>query len=171
MSEIPEPAKKIQRLMMMAAVIGAVSVLIFLFAERAAANELEFYRDAKLPDWAPFSSAVVVGDTIYVSGHLGRDPETNELVEGGAGPETRQTMRNMKKTLNAVGASFRDVVKCTVFLDDMDDYEAMNEAYVEFFRGPRPARSTIGADGLALGAKVEIECIAARPDNLLKKAH
>jgi 2-iminobutanoate/2-iminopropanoate deaminase len=169
MSKIPEPAKKIQRLMILAVIIAVISVIVLWAASRASAADVEHYRDPKLPDWAPFSSAVIVGDTIYVSGHLGRDPETNELVSDDVADQTRQTMRNMEQTLAAVGARLRDVVKCTVFLDDMDDYAAMNEAYVESFSGPKPARSTLGADGLALGAKVEIECIAARPAELLKK--
>ena len=130
----------------------------------AAAAEPEFYRDPSLPDWAPFSSAVTVGDTIYVSGHLGRDPETNELVSDDAADQTRQTLRNMERTLKAVGADLSNVVKCTIFLDEMADYAAMNEAYAEAFPGDKPARSTIGADGLAIGAKVEIECIAIKPD-------
>ncbi len=130
----------------------------------AAAAEPEFYRAPSLPDWAPFSSAVTVGDTIYVSGHLGRDPETNELVSDEAGDQTRQTLANMERTLKAVGAELSNVVKCTIFLDDMADYAAMNEAYAEAFPGDKPARSTIGADGLAIGAKVEIECIAIKPD-------
>ena len=125
------------------------------------AADPQFYR-ADLPDWAPFSSAVVVGETIYVSGHLGRDAQTNELVSEDVAGQTRQTFANMSRTLAGVGASLADVVKCTVFLDDMADYQSMNEAYAEAFPGPKPARSTIGADGLALGAKVEIECVAVR---------
>ncbi|MHA7871180.1 MAG: RidA family protein [Hyphococcus sp.] len=134
----------------------------FLMCAPAMAADPSFYRDPSLPDWAPFSSAVTVGDTIYVSGHLGRDPETNELVADDAADQTRQTLLNMERTLNAVGAGLSDVVKCTIFLDDMADYAAMNEAYAESFPGEKPARSTIGSDGLAMGAKVEIECIAVR---------
>lgn len=129
----------------------------------AVAAEPEFYRAPSLPDWAPFSSAVTVGNTIYVSGHIGRDPETNELVSDDAAAQTRQTLANMEATLKAVGAELSDVVKCTIFLEDMADYTAMNAAYAEAFPGEKPARSTIGADGLAIGAKVEIECIAVKP--------
>ena len=137
--------------------------LILAGTGAAAAAEPEFYRAPSLPDWAPFSSAVTVGNTIYVSGHIGRDPETNELVSDDAAEQTRQTLRNMEATLNAVGADLSNVVKCTIFLDDMTDYAAMNEAYAESFPGKKPARSTVGADGLAIGAKVEIECIAVKP--------
>ncbi|MEM9617163.1 MAG: RidA family protein [Pseudomonadota bacterium] len=135
---------------------------VFLCSMTVIASEPDFYRDPSLPDWAPFSSAVTVGDMIYVSGHLGRDPETNELISDDAADQTRQTFANMKRTLAGVGAALSDVVKCTVFLDDMADYAAMNAAYAEAFPGDKPARSTIGADGLAIGAKVEIECIAVK---------
>ncbi len=143
----------------------ATGVLAFAFLSSRAvfASEPDFYRDPSLPDWAPFSSAVTVGDTIYVSGHLGRDPETNKLISDDAADQTRQTLANMERTLKAVGAELSDVVKCTIFLDDMADYTAMNAAYAESFPGDKPARSTIGADGLAIGAKVEIECIAVKP--------
>jgi len=139
-----------------------VLVALSVSVTTAFAGEPDFYRDPSLPDWAPFSSAVTVGDTIYVSGHLGRDPETNELVSDDVADQTRRTFANMERTLNAVGASLSDIVKCTVFLDEMSDYPAMNAAYVEAFPGPKPARSTLGADGLAIGAKVEIECIAIK---------
>ncbi|MEO1243636.1 MAG: RidA family protein [Pseudomonadota bacterium] len=141
---------------------GAITFFC-LSSMTVAAGEPDFYRDPSLPDWAPFSSAVTVGDTIYVSGHLGRDPETNELISNNAADQTRQTFANMERTLAGVGAALSDIVKCTVFLEDMADYSAMNEAYSEAFPGDKPARSTIGADGLAIGAKVEIECIAFKP--------
>lgn len=141
----------------------AVIAFVFLSSMTVIAGEPDFYRDPSLPDWAPFSSAVTVGDTIYVSGHLGRDPETNELISDDIADQTRQTFANMERTLSAVDAELSDIVKCTVFLDEMADYPAMNSAYVETFPGPKPARSTVGADGLAIGAKVEIECIAVKP--------
>ena len=128
----------------------------------AAAGEPDFYRDPSLPDWAPFSSAVTVGDTIYVSGHLGRDPETNELVSDDAADQTRQTLVNMDRTLKAVGAELSDVVKCTIFLDDMADYAAMNEAYAKRFQATSRRAQPLAQTGLAIGAKVEIECIAVK---------
>jgi 2-iminobutanoate/2-iminopropanoate deaminase len=132
-----------------------------LMATSVSADAPEFYRSSTLPDWAPFSSAVIVGDMIYLSGELGRNPETNKLVSDDIGDQTRQTMLNIETTLKAVGADLSDIIKCTIFLDDMEHYAAMNTAYAEAFPGDKPARSTIGADGLALGAMVEIECIAA----------
>lgn len=108
----------------------------------------------------PFSKAVKVGQTIYLSGELGVDYSTMTLVSGGVGPETAQIFANMEATLDEYGADLADLVKCTVFLDDMAQFGAMNAAYTAALPDPKPARSTIGADGLALGAALEIECIA-----------
>ena len=107
----------------------------------------------------PFSSAVRVGNTLYLSGNLGNEPGSNELVTGGIRAETRQTMENMKAVLEQFGSSMDQVVKCTVFLADIGEWGAMNEVYRTYFKKP-PARSALGASGLALNARVEIECIA-----------
>ncbi len=119
-------------------------------------------RDPSLPADLPFSSAVVVGDTIYLSGEIGRAPGGTTLVEGGVGAETRQIFENYKVTLARLDSDLSDIVKCTVFLDDMEKFAEMNAAYAEFFPGDKPARSTFGVDGLALGAALEIECLAIR---------
>lgn len=108
----------------------------------------------------PFSEVVRVGSTLYLSGQLGVDPETGQLVSGGVQAETRRIMQNIKTSLRRHGSSMNRVVKCTVFLADMSEWGAMNEAYVEFFPENRPARSAVGVNGLALDARVEIECIA-----------
>ena len=107
----------------------------------------------------PFSAAVRVDNTIYLSGNIGNIPGTLELAEGGIEGETRQTMENIKRVLEHVGSSMDQVVKCTVFLADMAEWGAMNEVYRTYFTNP-PARSALGASGLAIGARVEIECIA-----------
>lgn len=107
----------------------------------------------------PFSSAVRVGNTLYLSGNLGNVPGSNDLVIGGIREETRQTMENMKAVLEQFGSSMDRVVKCTVFLADIGEWGAMNEVYRTYFSKP-PARSALGASGLALNARVEIECIA-----------
>jgi len=109
----------------------------------------------------PFSRAVRVGHTLYLSGELGIDPSTNGLVPGGVGAETAQIFRNYERTLASYGADLSDLVKCTVFLGDMADYGEMNAAYRAALPGPMPARSTVGVSGLAFGAALEIECIAA----------
>jgi reactive intermediate/imine deaminase len=107
----------------------------------------------------PFSSAVRVDNLLFLSGQLGIVPGTMTLAEGGITGETRQTMDNISATLETFGSSMDRVVKCTVFLADMSEWGAMNEVYRTYFASP-PARSALGASGLALGARVEIECIA-----------
>ena len=107
----------------------------------------------------PFSAVVRVGDMLYLSGQLGTDGG-GKLVAGGIGPETRQTMENIRAVLEANGSSMNRVVKCLVMLADMAEWGAMNREYVTFFPDHLPARSALGASGLALGARVEIECIA-----------
>lgn len=108
----------------------------------------------------PFSRAVRVGHLVYLSGELGIDPSTNALVPGGTGAETTQILRNYERTLATYGADLTDLVKCTVFLGDMANYAEMNAAYAAAVPDPKPARSTVGVNGLAFGAALEIECIA-----------
>ncbi len=108
----------------------------------------------------PFSEAVRVGHMLYLSGQIGTLPGTMTLVEGGIEAETRQTMDNIRAVLERYGSSLERVVKCTVMVADMNEWPALNTVYVEYFTGPKPARSALGANGLALGAKVEIECWA-----------
>lgn len=107
----------------------------------------------------PFSSAVRVGNLLFLSGMLGNKPGTIELAEGGIQGETQQTLDNIKRVVEQFGSSMDKVVKCTVFLADIAEWGAMNEVYKTYFPNP-PARSALGASGLALDARVEIECIA-----------
>jgi 2-iminobutanoate/2-iminopropanoate deaminase len=107
----------------------------------------------------PFSAAVRVGDLLFLSGQLGTDSSTN-LVPGGIGPETRQAMDNVRAVLARAGATMDDLVKCTAMLADMSEWGAMNAEYVKHFEAAPPARSAFGTTGLAMGARVEIECIA-----------
>ena len=107
----------------------------------------------------PFSSAVRVDNTLYLSGNLGNVPGTLDLVPGGIQGETKQTLDNIKAVAEHFGSSMEKVVKCTVFLADIGEWAAMNEVYKTYFKNP-PARSALGASGLALNARVEIECIA-----------
>lgn len=112
----------------------------------------------------PFSEAVRAGDLIFLSGQIGVvfGDEGPRLVEGGIGPETRRAMENVATALERTGSSLDRVVKCTAMLADMAEWPAMNEVYASFFpEGGLPARSAFGATGLALGARVEIECVAA----------
>lgn len=117
-----------------------------------------------LPPDLPFSEAVRVGDVVFLSGQIGLVPGTRQLVAGGIEAEARQTMENVRATLTGIGLGMEDLVKCTVMLDEIGEWEAFNEVYRTFFAGHFPARSAFGADGLALGARVEVECIAAARD-------
>ncbi len=107
----------------------------------------------------PFSEAVRVGSTLYLSGAVGIDAR-GALVPGGIGPETERALENIRSVLERHGSSMERVVKCTVMLADMAEWAAMNGVYVEHFRTNLPARSAFGASGLALGSRIEIECIA-----------
>jgi 2-iminobutanoate/2-iminopropanoate deaminase len=111
----------------------------------------------------PFSQAVRVGDTLYVSGQIGILPGTLTLAPGGIGPETTQTMENLKDALVRCGSSLDQVVKCTVFLADIKDWPAFNAIYRTYFPKNLPARSALAASGLAQNALVEVECIAVVP--------
>ena len=108
----------------------------------------------------PFSAAVRVGDMLYLSGQMGTAGDSMRLVPGGIEPETRQTLANMKAILERHGSSLDHVVKCTVMMADMSEWPAMNAVYVAHFKLHLPARSAFGASSLALGGRVEIECIA-----------
>ena len=114
---------------------------------------------ARLP---AFCHAVVAGDFIHVAGTLGTRGDSLELVEGGAGAQTRQALRNVETILRACDATLADLVKVNVFLEDMGTFQEMNEAYVEVLGADPPARITVGRAGLALGAAVEIDGIAYR---------
>ncbi|PYO96552.1 MAG: enamine deaminase RidA [Gemmatimonadetes bacterium] len=108
----------------------------------------------------PFSPAVRVGNMLYLSGQIGNRPGTRELADTGIVGQTRQVLENVKALLATAGSSLERVVKCTVFLTDIKDYAAMNTVYATYFLKDPPARSTVAGSGLALGARVEIECIA-----------
>ncbi|MGZ5473146.1 MAG: Rid family detoxifying hydrolase [Thermoanaerobaculia bacterium] len=109
----------------------------------------------------PYSDAVRSGNLLFLSGTVGANPATRQLVEGGVVAETRQALENVKSNLEAHGSSMDRVVKCSVFLADIADFEKMNGVYREFFPANKPARTTIGVAALPLGARVEIECVAA----------
>lgn len=112
----------------------------------------------------PFSQAVRVGDILYLSGALGNVPGKLELVPGGIEAETRQTMENIGAVLRENGLGLADIFKCTVMLADMSKWGEFNRIYLDYFAPDRlPARSAFGANGLALGAQVELECMAHMP--------
>jgi 2-iminobutanoate/2-iminopropanoate deaminase len=142
-------------------VLKAMAVTAFLFSQVAIAGELEVEHYAVSEDMQlPFSEAVRVGHVLYLSGQIGFDSRTSSLVEGGIAGETRQTLENIKTTLEKYGSSMSEVVKCTVFLADISEWAAMNEVYKTYFPSKPPARSALGSSGLAMGARTEIECMA-----------
>jgi len=107
----------------------------------------------------PFSPAVRVGNLLFLSGQIGTT-SAGTLIPGGIEAETRQTLENIRDLLQRTGSSMDRVVKCTVMLADMREWDAMNTVYTSFFPRQKPARSSFGATGLALSARVEIECVA-----------
>jgi 2-iminobutanoate/2-iminopropanoate deaminase len=113
----------------------------------------------------PYSAGVKFGDIIFISGQIGIDPQTAEVVDGGIDAETRQVLRNLGSVLEAAGSSLSEVVKTTVFLKDMGDFAQMNAIYAEFFTEDFPARSTIAVAGLPAGVSVEIEAIAVKGES------
>ena len=112
----------------------------------------------------PFSEGVQAGDTLYLAGQIGALPGQREVVPGGIGAQSKQAMDNIGDVLKRRGLSHADLVKCTVMLADMADWPAFNKVYATYFKpGHYPARSALGASGLAYDAKVEVECIAYNP--------
>ncbi len=141
-----------------------VAVLLAIFmASLSAVADPEFFHEGPMAGKGyPFSESVRVGDILFISGQVGVD-ENNELVEGGIVGETRQIMSNIGGALERRGLGYSDVVKCTVFLADVAQWGKFNAIYTSYFESPYPARSALGANGLALGARLEVECIAAYP--------
>ncbi len=121
-------------------------------------QEVQYLVNESMKD-LPFSEAVRVGNMLYLSGQIGID-SSMKLVSGGIVAETRKAMENIKATLERYDSSLDHVVKVTVMLADMSEWAEMNNVYVQFFSKNLPARSSLGANGLAMGARVEIECIA-----------
>lgn len=145
--------------------IALVSATILASSQPSLAEDkpaVEFLNSGKVvPATLPFSEAVRAGDTLYLSGQVGIKPGTMQLVTGGIREEARQALENIRISLEAHGYSMRDVIKCTVMLADISEWATFNEVYKTFFTAPYPARSAFGASGLALGARVEVECVAA----------
>ncbi|MDH5234196.1 MAG: RidA family protein [Gemmatimonadota bacterium] len=155
------------------AVAATLAVLVLGCRESGEAEEGEEHAAAEAdtaqyltpygPPTRPFSPAVRVGDLIFLSGQVGADAAASGgLVAGGIEAETRQALDNIKQVLTDIGSSMDHVVKCTVMMADMKEWDRMNAIYTTYFApGRLPARSAFGANGLALGARVEIECVAS----------
>jgi 2-iminobutanoate/2-iminopropanoate deaminase len=130
--------------------------------------EEEHMRNAVTTDKAPkpigpYSQAIIEGEFIFASGQGCMNPQTGILETADVRSETRRTFENVRAILHAAGSSLEHVVKCNVYLRDIDDFAAMNEVYATFFSAPYPARTTIQAGALPGGIAVEIECIARKP--------
>lgn len=110
----------------------------------------------------PYSQAVEAGGMLFISGQIPLDPETGKVVEGGIKEQTAQVLKNIQIILSAAGYRKRDVVKSTCLLEDMDDFQAMNEVYGDFYNEDPPARAAYGVVKLPLGVKIEIETIAVK---------
>jgi len=108
----------------------------------------------------PYSQAVRAGDFVFTAGQIPLDPATGQMVQGGIEVQARQALTNVSAVLEAAGTSLSNVVKTTVFLADMGEFQAMNSVYAEFFPEAPPARSAVQAAALPLGARIEIETIA-----------
>ena len=142
---------------------SAIALLLILLVAALHAADVEYFDEGpQAGKGYPFSESVRVGDILFLSGTLGVGAN-DELPEGGIVPESAQLMKNIRAALERRGLGMSNVVKCTVFLADMSEWSAMNEVYRTFFENP-PARSALGASGLALDARVEIECIAVTGD-------
>ena len=142
--------------------VGALALLAA--AGSGAADKAQFLNSPRALELdRPFSEAVRAGDFLFLSGQIGDDPATAKLPPGGIEPEARQVLKNVKRVLEENGASLNDVVKCTVFLADIAEWATFNSVYREVFKKPFPARSALGASGLAMDARVELECIAYVP--------
>jgi 2-iminobutanoate/2-iminopropanoate deaminase len=113
----------------------------------------------------PYSQAVRVGSTIYCAGQIPLDPKSGQIVAGGIDAQTRRVMENITAVLKAEGLTFENIVKTTIFLMDMADFQTVNEIYGSYFNQQPPARSTVQVAGLPKGARVEIEVLAVASDN------
>jgi 2-iminobutanoate/2-iminopropanoate deaminase len=132
-----------------------------LLASSVEANPDYSNAGSGLPEDMPFSAAVRQGDVLYLSGQIGTVPGTKTLVAGGIRAEAEQTIRNIDALLKAHGRSLRDLIRCTVMLADIGEWATFNEVWMSMLAKPYPARSAFATNGLALGARVEVECSAS----------
>jgi 2-iminobutanoate/2-iminopropanoate deaminase len=143
--------------------LAAVFVFLGAAAPNADVTKKEIRTDKAPKASGPLSQGIAAGGFVFCSGQLPVDPATGKIVPGGIEDQTRQVLKNLSAVLEAAGSSLDQVVKCTVLMTDLTEFAAMNKVYAEFFKAPCPARATFQIGGLALGAKIEIECIALKP--------
>jgi 2-iminobutanoate/2-iminopropanoate deaminase len=138
-----------------------IAVILACAAAPVAAQVPQVIHTANEPAGLPFSSAVRVGNVLFLAGQIGNVPGTRQLADTGITGQTRAALENIKAILTAAGTTLDRVVKCTVFLSNMADYAAMNAVYATYFPKDPPARSAVAVNGLVFGARLEIECVAA----------
>jgi 2-iminobutanoate/2-iminopropanoate deaminase len=111
---------------------------------------------------APYSQGIVFGDLVFVSGQLGIDPQTGDVVEGGIGPQTERTLANVRAVLEEAGSRMENILQVSIFLVDLGDFAAMNDVYAGIIGEPFPARATVQIGALPSGARIEIAVVAHR---------
>jgi 2-iminobutanoate/2-iminopropanoate deaminase len=139
-----------------------------VFQPAATAQQLRTGRQTIRPEKSPntglpYSPGIMVGNTLYIAGHLGRDPVTAQLAPGGIEGETRQSLANIREVLRSAGMDFSDVVSVTVYITDFKEFERFNAIYREYFPNDPPTRATVQVAALNIGARVELQMIAAKP--------
>jgi reactive intermediate/imine deaminase len=132
------------------------------FSHQTFGEQIEYFSSQRnIDNNYPFSNAVRVGDLLFLSGEIGTLPNSSKLIQGGIKNETKQTMDNIKSSLANHNLSMNDLVKCTVMLADIKEWPTFNQVYKDYFPKHFPARSAFATNGLALNARVEVECIGA----------
>jgi len=148
-----------------AGLILGIVVTVVLQGEQPAqsGDRHRVIRPEKAPNTGlPFSPGILVGNTLYVSGHLGRDPVTSQLVRGGIEVETRQALANVREVLRAAGMDFKDVASVTAYITSFEDFATFNAVYRESFPADPPARATVQVAALNAGARVGLQMVAIR---------
>ena len=145
--------------------LGAAAALGLSGGESAAQTRVE--RRALRPGTAPntglpYSPGILVGDTLYISGHLGQDPAARRVVPGGIEAETRQIMTYIRGVLEEAGMGFEDVVSVNAYMTNLDEFPKFNEVYRRYFPKDPPARTTVGVASLNIGARIELQMVAVR---------
>jgi 2-iminobutanoate/2-iminopropanoate deaminase len=143
--------------------LGCIAVLGPTLLEQKRSNnpmKKEVKTDKAPKAIGPYSQGIIANGLVFVSGQIAINPQTGELNTGGIEEQTRLVLNNMKAVLEAAGSSLDKVIKCTVFLDDMNNFTLMNGVYGEFFTAPYPARAAVEVARLPKDVKVEIEAIA-----------
>ena len=157
------------RVVVIAGLAGLIlGVTLTLMAQSTAPAPPTYGRHVIRPQRAPntglpFSPGILAGNTLYLAGHLGRDPVTSELVRGGIEAETRQALANLAEVLKTGGMGFEDVTSVTAYITSFDDFGKFNEIYREYFPNDPPARATVQVAALNAGARVELQMIAVKP--------